>query len=216
MTEQQNTQIDALAGQLVTHQRFFADMSVADRQWAFQNPRGAIAIFCGAVQNRTEKVVKRLFESVATFKVPGAKEFVAKKKFVVDTSESARVRISYLGETFKRVMLPKVERDIAEADLKLQKLLDASLDLPENSEKLGTIAGLGGMEKAEASLYAFHETLAYKQSIRDFSWVVGYARDAEGILWAVGAYWGGDGWSVEASSVGNPGRWDVGSEFVSR
>ena len=58
MTEQQNTQIDALAGQLVTHQRCLADLSVEDRQWAFQNPKVALALFCDAVKNRAAKGVE--------------------------------------------------------------------------------------------------------------------------------------------------------------
>jgi len=59
MTEQQNTQIDALAGQLVTHQRCLADLSVEDRQWAFQNPKDALALFCDAVKNRAAKVADK-------------------------------------------------------------------------------------------------------------------------------------------------------------
>jgi hypothetical protein len=57
MAEQQNAQIDALAGQLVTHQRCLADLSVEDRQWAFQNPKEALALFCDAVENRVLKTL---------------------------------------------------------------------------------------------------------------------------------------------------------------
>lgn len=216
MTEQQNPQIDALVGQIVGHQRYFSALSGNDRQWVFQHPKDAIALFCDAVSNRAAKIVENLFEFVCTFKAPGAKEFIAKKKFVRDTSERARVRISWLGETFNRVMLPLVERDIADEELKLQRLLEPSYDLPQDSEHLGTIAGLGGMQKARVSLCAFYETLAYKQSIGDFSWLIGYVRGADGLLWAVGAGWLGGGWSVEAGSPGVPLGWVGGSGFLSR
>lgn len=35
-------------------------------------------------------------------------------------------------------------------------------------------------------------------------------------LWAVNANWNGDGWNVNANSIENPNRWNVGNEFVSR
>ncbi len=209
VTEQQVPQISALAGALVSHQRFFDALSVEDRQWAFQNPKEAIAVFCDAVKNRAAKIVEKLLESVASFKAPGAKEFIAKKKYVVDTGENARVRISYLGDNFKKVMLPKKEQDIAEGELKLKKLHTGSLDAP-------IIVELGGEKKAEISLCEFYETLAHKQAIRDFTWVVAYIRDVDGILWAVSAGWSGGGWDVEARSVAYPYGWDAGSEFVSR
>lgn len=157
-----------------------------------------------------------LFTFVGMFKTVGAKEFVAAKHYVIDTSEDARVRISYLGGNFEKHLLPKVEREIAAAELKLQNLRRPSIDLPKNPEEPGTIAGLGGLEKAETGLYEFHETLAYKQTVGDFSWLVGYARDDDYVLWAVYAYWRGDGWGVEADSVSFPFRCDAGLEFLSR
>ena len=187
MAEQRK--IPKLAGVIVEHQEHFAALSDEDAQWAIQNTVFAIGYFCDALKNRAHKAVKNLFEFVCAFRTPGAKEFVAKKKFVRDTSESARVRISLLGETFNRVMLPLVERDVPEEDLKLQKLLKYSYDLPQDEENLGTIAGLGGVQKARISLCAFYETLAHKQAARDFSWVVGYVQDDNFVLWAGHAYW---------------------------
>ena len=157
-----------------------------------------------------------LLTFVGTFKAPGAKEFVAAKNYVVDTSERARVRISYLGDNFKKTMLPKVERDVAERDLTLSKLTRYQHDLPMSDEEPGTIAGLGGLSKAETTLCEFYETLAHKQTIRDFTWTVGYIRDKDGMLSTVYAYWHGDGWGVGACSVSSPDSWNAGSEFVSR
>ena len=36
------------------------------------------------------------------------------------------------------------------------------------------------------------------------------------VLWAVNAYWNGDGWNVEANSPDNRNEWNVGNEFLSR
>lgn len=162
------------------------------------------------------KAAEPLFTFSGTFKTPDTKEFIAKQKFVVDTSENVRVRISYLGNNFKKYLLQKVERDIVADDLILSKLKRPQHDLPMSYEEPGTIAGLGGLTKAETTLCEFYETLAHKQTIGDFSWAVGYVRDDNGVLWAVRAIWNDDGWDVEAYSVAGTGSWRDGGGFVSR
>jgi hypothetical protein len=84
----------------------------------------------GQTARSKTNVPSTLLESVATFKAPGSKEFVAEKRFVVDTSENARVRISWLGSNLKANFLRKTEENIAESELKLRKLRIASLDAP--------------------------------------------------------------------------------------
>jgi hypothetical protein len=165
---------------------------------------------------RGVKAPEPLFTFSGTFKTQGAKEFIAKQKFVIDTSENARVRISYLGDNFRKHLLQKVERDIVAGNLKLSKLNRLQHDLPMSDEEPGTVAGLGGLTKAEITLCEFYETLAHKQAIGDFSWTVGYVRDDNDVLWAVDARWFGDGWDVGADSVTDPGSWYAGGEFVSR
>ncbi|MBI2048328.1 MAG: hypothetical protein HYT30_00150 [Parcubacteria group bacterium] len=205
MTEQQ---IAKLVAALVEHQRHFAQLSSDDAQLVIQKTKDAIDLFCDAVRNRAAKAVTKLLESFgAPFTVPSAKEFVAKKKFVINTSEDARVRVSYLGENFKKVMLPKTERDTVEVELHLSKLKQASPDSP-------IITELG--DRTEITLCAFYETLAHKQAARDYEWVVGYVRGIDGNLWAVYAPWCGGGWRVSASSVEDPDGWYAGRGFVSR
>jgi len=167
---------------------------------------------------KAAKPVDTLFEFVASFKTSETKEFVAKEKYVIDTSENARVRISYLGPNFNAHLLSKVERNVGAAELNLQKLRRASIDLPKNAEEPGTIAGLGGLEKAGTCLCEFFEALAYKQSLGDFSWLVGFIRDADdnNVLWAVNALWNDVGWLVGAHSPSDPDGWNAGYEFVSR
>jgi len=216
MSEQQRPQLLAMLGKLTEFGNAFRALSVEDMQWIFQNTKDAIALFVVTVKNRTEKITEPLFEFVTSFQVPGAKEFVAKEKFVVDRSEKARVRISCTGPTFKRVMLSLVERNIEPCELKLSKLRRSSFDLPQNGAELGTIAGLGGLDVARLLLQQFYEMLAYKQATGNLTWTVGYIRDNDGVLWAVDAYWRDDGWGVGADSVGNPSPWGVGCGFVSR
>lgn len=111
-----------------------------------------------------------LFTFAGRFRAPGAKEFNVAKKFVIDTSESACVRISYLGNNFKTNFLPKVERNIDSSDLVLSKLVRDQHDLPMSEQEPGTIAGLGGLFKAETTTCEFYETLAHKQVAGDFTW----------------------------------------------
>jgi hypothetical protein len=143
----------------------------------------------------------------APFTVPSVKEFVAKKKFVFNASENARVRIRWLGDRFKQVMLPKTEHDVAKTELRFSKLETATLDSL-------IITELG--DRAEITLHHFYETLAHKKQVRDYEWIIGYVRGVDGYLWAVGASWDGGGWDVRADSVDSPGRWGAGVAFVSR
>lgn len=161
-----------------------------------------------------------LFTFAGRFRTEGTKEFVAKKSFVVDTSEEARVKISYIGNNLKKYLLPLVERDIAPSDLVLSRLTRGQHDLPLDDENPGTIAGLGGTSKAVTGLYEFNETLAHKQAMGDLTWTVGYVRvkdeDGNTVLWAVRARWYVFGWSVEALSVSYPDGWRAGFAFLSR
>ncbi|MEK7156335.1 MAG: hypothetical protein AAB790_00835 [Patescibacteria group bacterium] len=161
-----------------------------------------------------------LFAFVGRLKTEGTKEFVAKKNYVVDTSETTRVRISYLGNNFKKYLLPLVEHDIAPSDLVLSGLIRGQHDLPLDDENPGTIAGLGGTSKAVTGLYEFFETLAYKQAMGDLTPTVGYVlfkdEDGNSVLWPVRGHWHVGGWYVEAYSVSSPREWYAGYEFVSR
>lgn len=215
-TEQQTPQIDAMMGQLVGHQRFFSAMSGQSRQWVFEKPQEAIGLICDAIDRRDAKPTDALFEFVASFTVPGRKQFAAKEHYTIDTAETARVRISYLGDNLREHLWSKVEHDIAPADLKLQKLRRPQTDLPKNPEQPGTIFGLGGFDKADVGLYGFFETLAHKQAVGDRTWTVGFAYDDNGVLWTLRARWHGDGWYVEAHSSGYRDGWHGGHEFVSR
>ncbi len=44
----------------------------------------------------------------------------------------------------------------------------------------------------------------------------GSVYENESVLCTVNANWNGDGWNVNANSLGNPNRWNQGNRFVSR
>jgi hypothetical protein len=215
MAEQQKCK--KLAAVIVEHQDHFAAMSSDDCQWAIQNPKDAIAIFADAVKNRTAPAEKKLLERLlATVAIPGVTSFTAKEHFVLDTSKKAAVKISYLGDNFKKHFLSKVEKsEVAAEELAINNLLEYAHDP-------AIITSLGGEAKVEISLGQFFAAFAKQAKGEDGplltnGWAnVGYIRDINGVLWAVFGLWDVVGWSFEAPPLDNPFRWRDGYRFLAR
>lgn len=215
MAEQQKCK--KLAAVLVEHQDHFAAMSSDDCQWAIQNPKDAIALFADAVKNRTAPVEKKLLERLSsTVALPAIKDFTAKEHFVLDTSKKAKVKISYLGDNFKKNFLAKVEKnEVAAEELAINKLLEYAYDP-------AIITFLGGEPKVEITLGQFFAAFAKQPNgeegvLLTNGWAnVGYIRDINGVLWAVGGFWDDDGWRFEARALGDPFGWFGGPRFLSR
>lgn len=146
---------------------------------------------------------------------PAFEKFEAETMFVEDTSKDAEIQIYYLGPNFKQNFGKKIETDVERAELRAHTLLEASLDKEIKKE-------FGGQYPV-ISLATFRAALKQQgRGQKGFLLVNGYANiayieDDNGTVWAVRAVWNsGDGWNVEAYSVDNPNRWDVGSQVVSR
>lgn len=213
MTEQQ---IPKLVASLVEHQNAFSQLSVEDGQWAIQNTVEAISLFVTALANRAKQVVEKLLEMLGTIKVPATIfKFIAREKFVVDTSDSAEVKISYLGENFKRWFLGKIEEPMAEQTLRYAKLR-------MNSKDPGIITELGGNAKAETTLAEMFAVLKRQGhgtsgALLTNGWAnIFYILDQSGVRRTVCAGWGGDGWGVYAGEVSYPCAWGGGDRVFSR
>lgn len=146
------------------------------------------------------------------------KKFVAKEKFMINTKRNAEVMISYLGDNFKAWFLfggGKIEDPIAEHTLRYHKLLQSSTDGP-------IITELGGAVKALTTLSEMFSLMVGQKYGEDGALLInGYAnifyiKDSALVLRTVGVRWGGDGWHVNASSVGHRNRWGDGSQVFSR
>ena len=141
--------------------------------------------------------------------------FVAKDRFVLDKSDSAKVKISYLGDNLKAWLLDKVEEPFGGSTLCTFKLRESSLDGP-------IIAELGGEAKAETTLSEIHTLMAKQPNGEQGKLLINgyanifYVRDITGVLRAVSVYWYGDGWDVYADSISGPSRWDDGFQVFSR
>ena len=152
-----------------------------------------------------------LLEPISTVNVAGTSKFVARDHFKL--GEPKGVKIGYLGDDFKSHFLKKVEENVPQAQLKSRKLKQSSLDPP-------IITALG--DNHETYLAQLWELLKAQPKGESGTLLTnGYAnifyiRDADNILWAVRVYWGGDGWDVDASSVGDPYGWDDGDQVFGR
>jgi len=213
-------QTQMIAGRMVEFQDRFEKLSNADSQWLIQNTGEAIDLFIAAVVNRakatTQAVVAILGEIIATVPIPATTEkFVAKDNFKVDISEDAKVKISYLGDNFKKWFTGKTEEPFPGSTVYGRKLNKDSVDGP-------IIAELGGQEKSETTLsevYAIMERQPNGKAgelLNNGYANIFYVRDITGTLRAVVVYWDDDGWGVDAVSVEDPHEWYSGDLVFSR
>lgn len=119
------------------------------------------------------------------------KRFVAREKFVVNTTDNAPVKISYLGDNFREWFLAgegKVEAPLPKQKLRYAKLEKSSVDGP-------IITELGGEAKAETMLSEVFALMAKqgngkKGALLNNGWVnIFYVRDTAGVLRAVDVRW---------------------------
>jgi len=154
-----------------------------------------------------------ILEFIGTVKIPATTEkFIAEDRFVIDRSDSAPVKIFYLGDNFKKWFLGKIEKPIEETILRCQKLRKSSVDDL-------IIAELGGKKKAETTLTEMFSLMERQPNDEDGILLTNgifYIRDINGVLCAVGCGWDGGGWLVYASSVDASVRWFGGSQVFSR
>jgi hypothetical protein len=154
-----------------------------------------------------------LLELVTTVQTAAVEAFSAKEKLAIGTQDG--VKIVWHGDNFKTHFLGKCELDVPARDLRVHKLRKKSLDAP-------IIAELGGQELVETHLATMFEMLKKQvQGQKGDLLVNGYAnifyiKDDVGVLWAVGADWGGGGWSLDADSVTYPYAWSADGQVVSR
>jgi len=156
----------------------------------------------------TAKVeVQSLLVSVGTVAVAATKKpFVAKDNFVVNTEESAPMKISYLGKNFKEWFLKKTEAPFAGSTLTYGKLSHFSIDGP-------IIKELGGDEKAETTLTELFGLMEVQRNGKKGSLLTNgyanifYVKDSSGVLRAVDVHWYDDGWGVGAVTVTDPDGW---------
>ena len=159
----------------------------------------------------TKKDSNELLEPISTVSVSAVSKFVARDHFKLGEVEG--VKIGYIGDSFKSHFLKKVEDNVPEAQLKVLRLKQYSLDPPiitalgDNHETY--LAQLWELLKAQPK--GENGTLLTNSYMNIF-----YIRDTDNILWAVLVGWGGGSWSVGADSIDRPYGWRGGNRVFSR
>lgn len=142
-------------------------------------------------------------------------EFVARKKFVVNTKPNAEVFISYLSNNF-------VERFL-KGDGKTEDLMSVQTlfcaNLSRTSFDITIIAALGGEEKSETTLSEMFFLMEKQKRGEDGALLnnsypnLFYIQDNAGVLRTVSVRWSGGGWGVDAYYLF---RWNDGCRVFSR
>lgn len=147
------------------------------------------------------------FEYIDFVEIPSSPEpFIAKEKFVVNTHDDTKVKISGLGETFEKNFLPKREKPCASSTVHSRELLE-KLTSKQIREKLDCD------DKLETTLYEMFFMLEKQGNGESGSLLTNgfanifYIRDGAGMLWAVRCSWHDDGWYVGAFFVDYPFEW---------
>ncbi|WGS17724.1 MULTISPECIES: hypothetical protein [unclassified Bradyrhizobium] len=140
-------------------------------------------------------------------------KFVAREHFAEDFSSSAAVKISWLGATFARRFATKVEDDVGGTSLQTYVLSAASSDkeilakLDQDHES--RLADVWCLLKQQPNGSSGPLETNAKPNVF-------YVRDMAGELGAVDVLWGGVGWEIGASPVGDTPRWSAGTRIFSR
>ena len=140
----------------------------------------------------------------STSAIPRPEKFVARDHFKENIASSAPVKISWLGATFAQRFTNKVEDETGGASSSDKEIL-AKLG-PSHESRLADVwcrlqqqpNGNGGPLEISAKPNVF------------------YVRDIAGELGAVDVLWGGVGWEIGASPVGDKPRWPAGTRVFSR
>lgn len=142
-------------------------------------------------------------------------KFVASEKFVVNTTDATKTKISYLDGELKSWFLGKTEDPIGEVSIRYGVLAESA-----NSRKI--IEDLGGEEKSETTLTEMFYLMEKQGQGEEGMLLINgranifYIKDQKGVLRAVGVYWRDGGWFVVAYSVELPDGWYGSYQVFSR
>lgn len=185
------------------------ELSDEDKKNWVSDPGGLQAALQLALVSPSQEGAKPiLLKRVKAVRVAGAKRFVPK-------DELKSVNVGFTGGNFNNLFLNQVEEDVENATLVVHRLERVSLDAPILTE-LGDRAAtklcwlfdlLKKQSKGEKGVLL---TNGYANII--------YVRDANGMLWAVRAFWNSDCgyWDVYADPVEHSSAWRGGHQVLSR
>jgi hypothetical protein len=155
----------------------------------------------------TGEVVETILEHIGAVDISLATgKFIARKKFVRDTSSGVRVKISGWGDNFEKNFLGKIEEVSSVVNLCCHRL-------KKWSRSILIISELGGDDAAEtmlAEMYALMEKQGNGESgdlLTNGGANIFFIRDVAGVLWTVYCYWVDVGWRLDANPVVDQSEW---------
>lgn len=171
---------------------------------AFQSPLPLRMTIKGPKAQVTRTKVSILSDAVSTFFVPATTtNFFAVKKFVVDTSEKAAVKIVSLSDCFKEEFLGKAETPFLGGEIYSRELKKTSVDSH-------IFAALGGKKVMEITLTELYAAMASQPNgkdgvlLNDSLLNVFYIRNVNNVLRAVMVSWLGVGWLIDSGPLYDP------------
>lgn len=137
--------------------------------------------------------------------------FPAVTKFIAEDAFTEANGITWMGDNFKRFLLPIVEEGVLEAEIQVSEAIRDSCDLAIAAEvevhKRGVLA----------LAHFFHALQRPNVGLQCGGLSNGaFVRDRDGDTWVVHAQVGGVRWNVGALRLGACGWWGAGGRFLSR
>jgi len=152
-----------------------------------------------------------LSDVISSSPIPATtKKFIAKFKFVVNTSKTAKVKISYLNCNFKFGFIDKNEEAFSGSVIDCRDLNRVSVD----DLILGELGGRAAAQTTLTEMHAMLERQPYGQKgalLTNGSANIFYITNIKGELCAFGVSWDGDGWDISANYVDNSDKWPSNS-----
>ena len=142
-------------------------------------------------------------------------KFIAKDNFVVNSKDSAIVKISHINKEFKDWFINKIEDPFIGSIICGRDLTKKSVD----DLILSELGGQGNAESTLTEIYAMMKNQAKGNAgilLTNGYDNIFYARDINNALRAVDVYWSGVDWYVGAYSLGYPLKWAAGYRVFSR
>lgn len=153
-------------------------------------------------------------DPATTSAIPRADRFVARDNFKEAVTASAAVRIAWLGAMFRQRFLSKIEERAGGGAILRRFVLRrssqsaeivAELNIHHETHLADAWCLLSRQPNGEPG------TLLIDAVPNAF-----YIRDADDVLRAVDAVWGGAGWEIGASAIDGPHRWPPDSQVIAR
>lgn len=159
-----------------------------------------------------------ILQKIDTVTFPGTVKFAASENFVINTLESAPIKISYLGKNFPVWFGEKVENDLPPSTLTYSKLMQDSND----TEILGAISN---KENEDVFLCEMFYLMSKQPNgeegilLNDGGVNFFYIKDVSGVLRTIRLLWQDGGWGIHAIRPLDPQNlpvWNEGSQVFYR